>query len=228
MIRSWIFIFALSALGCNAQNMNKTQKMKVAIFLFDGVELLDFSGHGEVFESTVVENRGERWSPFEVFTVAVTNEMLTSQRFLKIIPDYSIEDCPQPDILVLPGGSTGESLRNQKLIQWISEVSEETEVTMSVCTGAFLLGKAGLLDGLQVTTWYGAVDELQDRYPAAKVLGDKRYVDNGKILTTAGVSAGIDGALQVVSRLCGEKTARNTARHMEYDKWVPAEGLVVP
>ena len=80
------------------------------------------------------------------------------------MPDYSIEDCPQPDILVLSGGSTGESLRNQEVIQWISEVSAETEVTMSVCTGVFLLGKAGLLDGLQVTTWYGAGDELQDRY----------------------------------------------------------------
>ena len=227
MIRSLTLLFALATISCKGQESTKFETMKVAIFLYDGVELLDFSGPGEVFQSTMVERDGERRAPFEVFTVAVSKEILTSQKFLEIKPDYSIEDCPQPDILVLPGGSTGASLRNPKVIEWIRKLAPELEVAMSVCTGAFLLGEAGLLDGLQVTTYHTYIGDLQQKYPSAQVLGDKRFIDNGNVLTTAGVSAGIDGALQVVSRLYGLETALNTARYMEYDKWTPEEGLVV-
>jgi transcriptional regulator GlxA family with amidase domain len=199
------------------------KKMNVAIFIYDGVEILDFSGPGEVFAATVVDSN----FAFNVYTVAVNKNPILSQGFVTVTPQYSIDDCPKPDILVLPGGSTGNSVRNEKLIKWVKNISEDTKITMSVCTGAMLLSKAGLLDGKECTTWHGAIDRLQKITPKTKVHKNTRFVDNGHIVTTAGVSAGIDGALHVVSRLFGEEKAKEAAYYMEYDKWKPKEGLIV-
>ena len=113
------------------------------------------------------------------------------------------------------------------MIEWIRAAADDLEVALSVCTGAFLLAKAGLLDGLKATTWHGAIDNFREFAPHTTVLENTRWVDNGKMVTTAGVSAGIDGALHVVARLKGEEVAARTARYMEYDKWVPEQGTVV-
>ncbi len=191
--------------------------LSVGIFIYEGVEILDFSGPSEVFGST---------DGFKPFLVAYKKEPLTSQGFITVTPQYSIEDCPPTDILVFPGGATGNLLGEQKLIDWIKERSESTQFMMSVCTGAALLSKAGLLEGKEATTFHGFISRLQEMTPNATILRNTRFVDNGHVLTTAGVSAGIDGALHLVSKIKGEDAAKATARYMEYDKWQPLDGKV--
>jgi len=182
----------------------------VAVFLFDGVELLDFAGPADVFSAA--------GSGYKVYTVAESTEPIVSQGFVKVVPEFSIQNCPKPDVLVVPGGNTAAPLANAEVIAWIKGVSENTEVTMSVCTGAFILAKAGLLDGQQATTHWGQLTRLRKAAPNIDVRDKVRFVDVGKIVTTAGVSAGIDGALHVVDRLSGRSTATWAASAMEY-KW---------
>jgi transcriptional regulator GlxA family with amidase domain len=191
---------------------------KVAIVVYDHMELLDFAGPGEVFQST--------GDAFEVFTVAEKAAPILSQGFVRIVPDFTIDTAPRPDVLVIPGGGTSGVEKSARMMEWIGRSAREAEVTMTVCTGAFILARTGLLDGLQATTWHGAIAGLREAAPKVHVHENVRFVDNGKYVTTAGVSAGIDGALHVVSRLVGEETARATARYMEYDKWDPRAGLV--
>jgi len=201
-----------------ASHQREVKKRNVAIFIHNGVEILDFAGPSEVFAST---------EGFNVYTVSLTNEPIISQGFIKITPTYSLANCPKPDIVVLPGGNTGPFIENKPLIDWIKNASTQAEVMLSVCTGAGLLAKAGLLDGKQATTFHSYIEPLQRATPKAKILRNTRFVDNGQIITTAGVSAGIDGALHVVAKLKGQAIATQTARYMEYDKWKPEEGLTV-
>jgi transcriptional regulator GlxA family with amidase domain len=182
----------------------------VAIFLFDGVELLDFAGPADVFSAA--------GSGYKVYTVAESTEPIVSQGFVKVVPEFSILNCPKPDVLVIPGGNTSAPLASSEVIAWIKGASENTEVTMSVCTGAFILAKAGLLDGQQATTHWSQLARLRKAAPNIDVRDKVRFVDVGKIVTTAGVSAGIDGALHVVDRLSGRSTATWAASGMEY-KW---------
>lgn len=190
---------------------------KVAIFLYDGVELLDFSGPGEVFAAT---------NGFEVYTVSVDGKEIISQGFVTIKPQYAIVDAPTPDIVVYPGGSASASSKEKRVLEWVHDLDQRGAIQMSVCTGAQILAASGLLDGLNVTTWYGFTDRLQEMLPDATVLKDTRYVDSGNIITTAGVSAGIDGALHLVDRIKGKDIAESTARYMEYDNWERNDGQV--
>ncbi|NAS10697.1 DJ-1/PfpI family protein [Poritiphilus flavus] len=204
------------------------EKQKVAIFLYDGVEILDFSGPAEVFAvSGYRDIHGNYQRAFEVFTVAVGKDPIISQGFLKVMPDYTIEDAPSADIIVLPGGATGKSRKTPEVIRWIRESAGDGALLMSVFTGAFLLGDAGLLDNKSATTWYGALERLEGAFPKTEVLKGTRFVDDGQVVTTAGVSAGIDGALHLVNRLISPKSARATAEYMEYDKWIPEDGKVM-
>ena len=212
-----LFLGIISYSLSNAQS-SKDKVYNVAIFIHQGVELLDFAGPGEAFAAT---------SGFKVYTVASSTEPIISQRFVKITPEYNLDNCPQPDIIVLPGGATNIPLRDEKVIHWIKKASEKTEIMMSVCTGAFLLNKAGLLNGKEATTHYGSVDQLEGQNPDIVIHRKTRFVDNGNVLTTAGVSAGIDGALHVISRLKGEEVATATAEYMEYDKWQPKDGKII-
>lgn len=199
------------------------QQKNVAIFLYNGVEVLDFAGPAEVFAATRING----WAPFHVYTMAATTEPIISQGFIDVVPDYSVQNCPKPDIMVLPGGGTSNALQNPAVMNWIEETAQELDVAMSVCTGAFILAKAGMLDGKKATTWHGAIERFRAFAPNTEVLKNTRFVDNGTVVTTAGVSAGIDGALHLVSRFWGEDVARATARYMEYDKWVPDAGTIV-
>ncbi|WP_422081012.1 DJ-1/PfpI family protein [Ulvibacterium sp.] len=220
------FVF-FSADG-NAQKNEIPKKRNVAIFLYEGVEVLDFSGPAEVFAASSVKTKEGQWtSPFNVYTVAHGSGLITSQGFLKIMPNYTIENCPTPDIIVLPGGATSKSRKNPEVIDWIRNSSERTEIFLSVCTGAFLLGDAGLLKNRKATTWYGSIERLKETFTDTEVLQNVRFVDSGKIVTTAGVSAGIDGALHIVERLISRGAALETAKYMEYDKWHPNAGYVV-
>jgi len=189
----------------------------VAIFLYKNVELLDFAGPGEVFAST---------SGFHVYTVSVDGKEVLSQGFVTVKPEYSIDNAPSPDIIVFPGGNTSAVQKDKKVLDWVKKSVADGNIAMSVCSGAGILAKAGLLEGLNVTTHHGFIPGLQQMLPNSKVLSQTRFVDNGNIITTAGVSAGIDGALHMVARIKGLDVADATAWYMEYEKWDHTEGRV--
>lgn len=212
----WMLIAACTFTALIANAQQKT-KYNVAIFLYQGVELLDFAGPGEVFSST---------KGFNVYTVSIDGSEILSQGFVTVKPQYSIDNAPAPDIIVLPGGASGNVNKNQKLLNWVNNAIHNGNTAMSVCTGASILAKAGLLDNLNVTTHHGFLEGLQQMSPSSKVLEKTRFVDNGNIITTAGVSAGIDGALHLISKIKGTDIAEATAWYMEYEKWNKDEGRV--
>ena len=192
----------------------------VAIVIWNGAEVLDWAGPAEVFEASADLGKSGEPRPFEVYTVSRTTAPIRSQRFVEVVPNHSIDDAPAPQIVVFPGGGVEAVLEQPAFLAWSGEAARGAEVALSVCTGAFILGAHGLLDGKPVTTWYGATERLARRHPEAIVQPGRRFVDNGDVVTTAGVSAGIDGALHVVARLCGFALALKTAEYMEYG-WTP-------
>ena len=195
------------------------QKRNVAILIFDEVEVLDFCGPFEVFGVTGYKDGTE---PFNVYTVAEGPGPVIARNGLSINPAYTIADCPRPDILVVPGGlGTRKEMDNPVLREWIEDRAEEVELTLSVCTGALMLAKAGLLEGLSATTHHDGMELLKELAPDATVEEEKRFVDNGWIILSAGISAGIDTSLHVVAKLLSTQQALETARYMEYE-WEPA------
>lgn len=196
----------------------------VAIVVHDGVEVLDFAGPSEVFAAAANIGAEGGAPAFRVYTVGVTKDPIKSQGFVTVVPEYSIDDAPKPDIVVIPGGGSQVLTGNPKFMKWATEGARD-RLTLTVCTGAFVPAKAGLLDGLTVTTWYGAIDRLRQAAPKANVTDGRRFVDNGFVITTAGVSAGIDGALHLVARLLGRDVADATAQYMEY-RWTPEPYLI--
>lgn len=203
---------------------HKPGSRKVAVMLFPGVELLDFAGPSEVFAGSRDE---EGNAYFEVYTVGLTKSTIKSQRFLTVTPQYDASDAPLPDILVIPGGNVIPLMDDAPAMAFVGKVHAEKRLILSVCNGASVLAKIGALDGLEVTTHHSNLEILRQLAPKSTVLANRRYVDNGRIITTAGVSAGIDGALYLVSRLHGEDAANRCAIYMNYDHWVglPAETL---
>ena len=199
-----------------ATYIKNAKPVKVLFYLQDGVEILDFAGPMEVFTD----------AGFDVSIVSKTKDPIKSQGVLKIIPDYSIADAPPADIIAFFGGNTGNATGDTSVIKWLKNAPVPTYY-FSVCTGAFILGKAGFLDGLTVTTFHESIDGLRQAVPKAKVLSNVRFVDNGKIMTTAGISAGIDGALHLVSKIHGPDAAYAVVKYMEYDKYVPEQGLIL-
>jgi transcriptional regulator GlxA family with amidase domain len=191
-------------------------RRNVAILVFDDVEVLDFAGPFEVFAVTdELRSHGE----FNVYTVAPRPGTVIARNGLKVVPDFTPGDCPPPQVLVVPGGAgTRPLLGNDVILEWIRMVSRAAEITMSVCTGSLLLSKAGLLDGLRVTTHHEVIGLLRELAPRAVVDPSKRFHDNGRVLTSAGISAGIDCSLHVVGRLLGDEAAAATAGYMEYER----------
>jgi len=202
-------ILAVSVLFFLAAPVQAAGRRNVAIVLYPGVELLDFAGPGEAFAAA-----GEA---FRVYTVAETKQPLVSEGFLTVVPEFSIADAPAPDILVIPGGNVRSVIRSPAMLAWVKQVTAKNEVTMSVCNGALVLAENGTLAGLKATTHWSALGALRAREPRATVVDDTRFVDNGHIVTTAGVSAGIDGALHLVARLLGDAEAAEVAHYMQYE-----------
>jgi transcriptional regulator GlxA family with amidase domain len=191
-------------------------RRNVAILLFDEVEVLDFAGPFEVF--AVTDSLRDR-AVFSVSTVSSRGAEVRARNGLRVVPDHSFASCPQPHVLIVPGGyGTRPLIGDEVTISWIRERSGAAEATMSVCTGALLLGKAGLLDGIRATTHFKAVDELRAVAPGAIVEPGARFHDNGRVLTAAGISAGIDCSLHLVGRLLGDDVAAATAAYMEYER----------
>jgi transcriptional regulator GlxA family with amidase domain len=188
---------------------------RTAIVIFDEVEVLDFAGPFEVFSVT---GRRRKLEPFDVYTVAERLEPVAARNGLSVNPRYSFANCPQPDILVIPGGyGTRREMKNPMMLEFITRVAASCELVLSVCTGALVLGAAGLLDHRDATTHFMAFEELRAVAPHSTIHENQRIVDNGNLVLSAGVSAGIDMSLHVVARLLGADVARETARYMEYE-----------
>jgi transcriptional regulator GlxA family with amidase domain len=187
---------------------------KLVILLFDDVGVLDFCGPFEVFS---VANRQTDPQAFDVVTVAEKAGPVLTRNGLSVNPHHTLADCRKPDILLVPGGlGTRKEMNNSTLIDWIRQTADAAELVLSVCTGALLLGKAGLLDGLEATTHHVGFDLIRGIAPTATVYENRRYVDTGKVVTSAGIAAGIDMSLHIVERLIGKEAALATAKHMEY------------
>jgi transcriptional regulator GlxA family with amidase domain len=189
----------------------------VGLLLFNEVEVLDFAGPFEVFSITEFPENREK--AFHVKTVSQHGDLIKARNGLMVKPDYSFETATSFDILIVPGGYGAEEIEihNSEVIQWIQEQSTKVELLTSVCTGAFLLAKAGLLDGKSATTHWMDLNRLETEYPNVKVLRNKRYVDEGNIITSGGISSGIHMSFHVIRRLISEEIALNTAKRMEYE-----------
>ena len=199
--------------------MNKKIPLIVGILIFDDVEILDVAGPFEVFAVTRLnaEQRLQQSSPFKVYLISETNKQITAIGGLRLTPDVTISECPELDLLVVPGGrGTRKESKNKILVKWIGNQFSNNRLIASVCTGSSLLGKAGLLDGRDATTHWRAFDFLEESAPKARILKNVRFTLTEPIFTSAGVSAGIDLALRIVSHVFGTEVGQSTARQMEY------------
>jgi len=197
--------------GQAAQRPAETEPpVRVAILVFNGVQIIDYAAPYEVMGQ----------AGYEVFTVGETTASVTTAMGMQTTPRYGFTDHPRPDILLLPGGGVDPHLQNAAVISWVRTNAAAARFVLSVCNGAFFLSRAGLLDGLKATTFYGLIDALRAQTPNATIVSDRRFVDNGRIVTTAGLSSGIDGSLHVISKVSGAARAQMVALNMEYD-WKP-------
>ncbi len=193
----------------------------VGIYLYDQVEVLDFAGPFEVFNTAsrlVQRSQPEGELPFSIFTLSLDGKPIQARGGLQVQPHYGIADHPAIDLLLIPGGVIDPELERPALIEWLRRTAADAELTASVCTGAFLLAKAGLLDGKRATTHWEDIAELRAIFPQLDVQEEVRWVVDGRLITSAGISAGIDMSLQLVAQLAGEELAQRTARQMDY-RW---------
>lgn len=197
-----------------------TKPLSVAIFLFPDVEVLDFAGPYEVFTTAsrahLLDHPGSA-APFSVFTVTREPGSVRARAGLTVVADYDFTNHPPVDVLIIPGGVVTAELQTPAVAAWIRRVSPTTIITASVCTGAFLLAQAGLLDGKQATTHWEDIPDLRLMFPSVSVLEGRRWVDEGAVITSAGISAGIDMSLHLVERLTSRDLAVKTARRMDFD-----------
>ncbi len=185
-------------------------QIPVAFLISDGAVVIDFCGPWEVFQDVVVPSKKEM--PFRLYTVAETNKPIRTSGGMQIVPDYTIQNAPPPKVIVIPA----QSAPSPAVLDWIRKSSKTTDVTMSVCTGAFVLAKTGLLNGKSATTYHGAFGRFATQFPDIQLKRGARFVENGNLATAGGLSSGIDLALRVVERYYGREVARKTAYDMEY------------
>jgi putative intracellular protease/amidase len=189
--------------------VDKDARLRVAVVLFNYAEDIDFTAPIEVFGQ----------SNAQVFTVAATTKPIVTVWGLHIRPDYDLAHAPASDVVLIPGGGVSNALNGDQVVNWIRQRAPQQKYVLSVCNGAFILAKTGLLDGLTATTTAGRIEELARAYSKIHVVRE-RVVDNGKFITAGGLSSGIDGALHVIERQSGRARAAEVARHIEY-KWEP-------
>jgi len=195
-------------------------KIPVAFAISEGVTVIDFAGPWEVFQDVHVRDRGtdmEEQMPFQLYTVSERTDDITGSGGLKLVPDYTFDTAPQPKVIVVPAQRGSRALH-----AWLRKVSPATDVTMSVCTGAFQLGKAGLLSGKSATTHHDFFNQFEKAFPDVSLKRGLRFVENEKISTAGGLTSGIDLALRVVDRYFGRDVAQATATYMEYQSkgWI--------
>ena len=194
-----------------------THPHTAGILLFNEVEVLDFAGPFEVL--SLAQDATTHQKLFSVKTVAQTRDSLLARNGLKVVPEFDFASAPDFDLLIVPGGygAEGIEIHNRVLLDWLKERAKSTPVVASVCTGAFLLAEAGLLDGKCATTHWMDLDRLEGAYPRVSVQRGVKFVDEGSILTAGGISAGINLSFYLLKRLFGTDIARATAKRMEYD-----------
>lgn len=201
---------------------NATKPLVVGILIFDDVEVLDFCGPFEVFSvagrvAATGEDGRTGETATQVITIAQTARIVKARGNLLVQPHYTFENHPNLDVLIVPGGwGTRREIDNAVLISWLDKVSSQVTIRASVCTGSFLLGKIGLFDGHKATTHWASLDRMAQTFPQVQIIRDERWVDEGNIISSAGISAGIDMSLHLVERLFNRNVAEQTARQMEY------------
>jgi len=194
-------------------------RKRLGIVIYDEIEVLDFCGPFEVFSVTRLneERRREEPSPFEVLLISQFDQPIITTGGMKVIPDFAFDNCPPLDILMVPGGiGFLKEMHNEVMLSFVRSRAPDVETLAAVCTGALILGNAGLLDGLRATTHWYFLQKMQELFPNVTVDSKSHVVKAGKVITSAGISAGIDMALHIVTDYFGEGIARATTRHMEY------------
>ncbi len=199
-----------------AQLKVKSTPRNLAILIFDGVQIIDYTGPFETFGHVYFDDA----QAFNIYTVSEKSQAITTSMGMSVNPKYTLDNAPEPNVLVIPGGDVRGQVNNPAVLKFIQDKAKNAEIVMSVCNGAYILAKIGLLDGLEATTTASLIPGLKVAAPKTRVVDDKRFVDNGKIITTAGLSSGIDGALHVIDRLFGRSVAQIAALGMEYN-WDP-------
>ena len=198
-------------------------KLTVGIFIFEDVEVLDFCGPFEVFSVTgrlvaTGKNQGGTETAINVSLLAQSERPVKALGNFVVQPHYTIHNHPSLDVLVVPGGwGVWAALQQEEVVAWLSRMASRVTILSSVCTGAFLLGQAGLLAGRKATTHWLSLERLSREFPQTQVQTGVRWVDEGDLVTSAGIEAGIDMSLHLVERLLGRETAETTARRMEYN-----------
>lgn len=188
--------------------------MKIGIYIYDEAEVLDFAGPYEVFSTAArISDSGPK---FQVFLIGETGQMVTARADFKVQPDYGFHDCPTLDVLIVAGGVHDREMAKVLVIEWLKQQSREVTLVASVCTGVFLLAQAGIVDGLHVTTHWQDVADLRTRFPQLTVVENNRWLDQGRVLTSGGISAGIDMSLHLLRRIAGLGLAQATAMQMEF------------
>jgi transcriptional regulator GlxA family with amidase domain len=195
----------------NLEPLPERRTTKIAFLLGEGANVIDTAGPWEVFQDVTVDALIGSRSPFELYTVGPSEEILTMTGGLKVKPSYSIANAPQPNVIVVPAQKATDETR-----AWLRTAAAKTDVTLSVCTGAFQLARAGLLEGAAATTHHDFFDAFAKEFPKVELRRGLRFVDNGRIATAGGLTSGIDMALHIVARYFGNETATATARYMEY------------
>lgn len=191
------------------------EPFKVAILMFDGVQIIDFAAPYEVFGQ----------AKFDVATVSVDGKSVTTAMGLNVSPDHSLKSLHAVDAIIVPGGDVRTIKQNKAVINWLNQQHPRVDAMLSVCTGSDIIAESGLLNGLSATTFHRHLNHFEASFPKVTVLNDKRFVDNGKIITSAGLSSGIDAALYLVSKIRGLEQAKTIAMHLEYD-WQVDQGFV--
>ena len=205
-----IFIAAAPTETTNSLKPPEKDQIPVAFLIADGAVVIDFCGPWEVFQDVNIPGRNEM--PFRLYTVAETKKTIRTSGGMQIVPDYTIAAAPAPKVIVIPAQRAPSSA----VLEWIKKSSKTTDVTMSVCTGAFVLARTGLLDGKSATTYHGAFGRFAMTFPNIELKRGARFVENGNLATAGGLSSGIDLALRVVERYYGREVAQKTAYNMEY------------
>lgn len=201
--------------------------LTVGLLLFDEVEVLDFAGPFEVFSTAARVRSADYQESFRVLTLGKGQPTVRARGGLVVEVHHRLEDHPMVDVLVVPGGDVTGELRDARVVRWIARTASTARVTASVCTGAFLLAAAGLLDGRRATTHWEDLEDLRRSFPKVRVLPGTRWIDEGDVITSAGISAGLDMSLHLVRRLAGARLAVATARQMDYE-WRDGDGACAP
>jgi putative intracellular protease/amidase/YHS domain-containing protein len=199
-----------SAVKTNPLKPPTQGSIPVAFLISEGAQVIDFTGPWEVFQDVMIPGRADH--PFRLYTVSESTSPIHASGGMKIVPDYTFENAPAPKVIVIPA----QSQPSEATLEWIRKSTRNTDVTMSVCTGAFVLAKTGLLSGKAATTYHGAFGRFAIEFPDIALKRGARFVENGNLATAGGLSSGIDLALRVVERYYGREVAQRTAYDLEY------------